>query len=178
MKDVITYCQESHEDSDPKYSYESTIQSVFFGLLNSMSGELAGKTEQVTLIVNTLLNMLLHVEDGKMYDVEKEGIARDLLVKRVRDFLLTFIENENTSKELRAKCVELLMRMGLVAANAENLILAAQFQLQFEIDISRHLNFFFPLSDKFDPPTTDDSGETKDKWQITPPATNRSERRI
>ena len=109
-----------------------------------------------------------------MWSPGNEGIARDLFVKRVRDFLLYFIESESTSKELRAKCVELLMRMGLVAANAENLILAAQFQFQFEIDISRHLNYFFPLPDKFDPPTTDDSGESKEKWTIVPSHTERS----
>jgi len=67
MKDVITYCQESHEDNDASYTYKSSLHSVFFGLLNSMTGELAGKTEQVSLIVNTLLDILLHVEDGRMY---------------------------------------------------------------------------------------------------------------
>jgi hypothetical protein len=68
--------------------------------------------------------------------------------------------------------------MGIVAANAENLILAAQFQLQFEIDISRHLTPFFPLPDKFEPPTADDDGQTKLQWQIIPDKDHRSEKRL
>ena len=78
-----------------------------------------------------------------MYTEEKEGLARDLLMKRVRDFLLSFIESPNSPDNLKAKCIELLMALGLIFGNAENLILAAQFQFQYNIDISKHLVYFF-----------------------------------
>jgi len=83
--------------------------------------------EAVKCIVENMISYSQKVPAGSLFLVpsDKEGLSRDLMVKRVRHFLLTFIEDPNTDQALRAKCIELLLQMGLIYANAENLILAA-----------------------------------------------------
>ena len=147
---------------------------MFFNLLNSLTGALAGNSDAVLAVVEALLKSTQGVAHGSMYTEEKEGLARDLLMKRVRDFLLSFIESPNSPDNLKAKCIELLLALGLIFGHAENLILAAQFQFQYNIDISKHLVYFFDKSDKFDPPVTDDQGVSTDKWNVSPDHTNRS----
>ena len=56
-------------------------------------------------------------------------------------------------------CVELLMRMGTASANPEDLILAAQYQFEFKIDISKHLDFFLKQSELFEEPKLEDEEE-------------------
>ena len=173
MKDLVTYSQESLEDGDVQFGFKATINSVFFNLLNSLTGALAGNTDAVLAVVDVLLKSTQGVQPGSMYLEDKEGVSRDLMVKRVRDFLLPFIEKADTPKNLKSKCIELLMALGLIFGNAENLILAAQFQFQYNIDISKHLVFFFDKKDKFEAPVTDDQGGTTDKWAISPDSASR-----
>ena len=51
------------------------------------------------------------------------------------------------------------MRMGCASANPEDLILAAQFQFEFKIDISRHLDFFLKQNELFEEPKLEDEEE-------------------
>ena len=51
------------------------------------------------------------------------------------------------------------MRMGTAAANPEDLILAAQYQLEYKIDLSKHLEFFLKQSEVFEEPTLQDEEE-------------------
>ena len=51
------------------------------------------------------------------------------------------------------------MRMGAATANPEDLILAAQYQFEFKIDISRHLDFFLKQSELFEEPKLEDEEE-------------------
>ena len=88
----------------------------------------------------------------------------DLLLKRIRTIILSVIRsNELREENLKAKCVELLMRMGCVSANPEDLILAAQFQFEFKIDISRHLDFFLKQSEVFEEPKLEDEDDEENE---------------
>ena len=173
MKDLVSYSQETLEDGDSQFGFKATLNTVFFNLLNSLTGALAGNTDAVLAVIDALLRSTQGVQPGSMYSEDKDGLARDLLMKRVRDFLLPFIENNNTPENLKSKCIELLMALGLIFGNAESLILAAQFQFTYNIDISKHLVYFFDKKDRYDPPTTDDQGVSTDKWAISPDHTNR-----
>ena len=51
------------------------------------------------------------------------------------------------------------MRMGCASANPEDLILAAQYQFEFKIDISRHLDFFLKQSELYEEPKLEDEDE-------------------
>lgn len=46
------------------------------------------------------------------------------------------------------------MRLGMIAASPEDLILAAQFQFELKIDISEYLEFFLKQSEKFEEPSS------------------------
>ena len=70
-----------------------------------------------------------------------EGLQLDLVLKRIRLIIQSIIKS-NCPDYIRQKCVELLIRVGLVGGNPEDLILAAQFQFEYQIDISKHLGFF------------------------------------
>ena len=78
MKDLITYSQETLEDGDTQFGFKATLQTVFFNLLNSLTGALAGNTDAVLAVVEALIKSTQGVAPGSMYTEEKEGLARDL----------------------------------------------------------------------------------------------------
>ena len=51
------------------------------------------------------------------------------------------------------------MRMGTASANPEDLILAAHYQYEYKIDISKHLDFFLKQSEVFEEPKVEDEDE-------------------
>jgi len=75
----------------------------------------------------------------------------DLLLKRIRLVIQGIIESASP-KDIKIKCAELLIRMGTIAGNPEDLILAAQYQFEYKIDISKHLGFFLDQSELFEEP--------------------------
>ena len=50
----------------------------------------------------------------------------DLIFKRIR-LIVEGVLRSNAKDEIKVKCVELLIRNGLIGGNPEDLILAAQF---------------------------------------------------
>ena len=70
----------------------------------------------------------------------------DLLLKRIRQVIQGIIESSESPKDIKTKCVELLTRIGIIAGNPEDLILAAHYQFIHKIDISKHLGFFVKKS--------------------------------
>ena len=77
------------------------------------------------------------------------------MLKRIR-LIVKGIIKSNCPDYIRLKCVELLIRIGLVGGNPEDLILAAQFQFEFKLDISRHLEFFLDKTEIFETPICQD----------------------
>ena len=84
----------------------------------------------------------------------------DLVLKKIRSIVLKVIESQDLQDHsLKCMCIELLMRMGTAAANPEDLILAAQYQWEFKIDLSKHLEFFLKQSEVFEEPKLQDIEE-------------------
>ena len=100
------------------------------------------------------------ISDGSLFSRDAQGMQIDLLFKRIRSIILSVIRSsELRDDKLKTLCIELLMRMGCVSANPEDLILAAQYQFEFKIDISRHLDFFLKQSELFEEPKIDEEAE-------------------
>ena len=59
----------------------------------------------------------------------------DLLLKRIRQVIQGIIESSESPKDIKTKCVELLTRIGIIAGNPEDLILAAHYQFIHKIDL-------------------------------------------
>ena len=72
----------------------------------------------------------------------------DLLLKNIRQVIQGIIESASP-KDIKTKCAELLIRIGTIAGNPEDLILAAQYQFEYKIDISKHLEYFLAQSELF-----------------------------
>ena len=66
VKDLITFTQETFEDENREYSFESTMNSVFFTLLNSLTDSLAGNPEAVLAVVDALLKSTANIEAGAL----------------------------------------------------------------------------------------------------------------
>ena len=129
----------------------ATTNTIFMHLLNGLTSNLAANTQGVLAVVDALLQSTQGISEGSLFGLDKEGLARDLIFKRLREFLLHFIEGEY-ERGLKEKCVLLMTRIGFIGGNPEDLMRAAQFQLDFEIDISNNLHYFFSRSDKYEEP--------------------------
>ena len=105
------------------------------------------------------------IPNGSLFKRDQQGMQIDLLLKRIREILLSILQS-GASQELKAQCVELLMRIGIAAASPEDLILAAQFQFEFKIDISKHLEFFLSQSEVFEEPKSTEQEDTGDQFQM------------
>jgi hypothetical protein len=90
----------------------------------------------------------------------------DLIFKRIR-LIVEGVLRSNAKDEIKVKCVELLIRNGLIGGNPEDLILAAQFQYEFRLDISKHLGFFLDKSELFDEPPDETQFALKDGTRVT-----------
>ena len=100
------------------------------------------------------------ISDGSLFSRDAQGMQIDLLFKKIRSIILSAIRSsELKDDKVKSQCVELLMRMGCASANPEDLILAAQFQFEFKIDISRHLDFFLKQNENFEEPKLEDEDE-------------------
>ena len=70
---------------------------------------------------------------------------------RICRFLKRVIDSDEMSHDLVSKCVELMLRIGLVSGSAEALVAAAHYQMKLKIDISRFLKPFLGKPEKFTP---------------------------
>ena len=156
----MTYTQESLEQGNEEFGFMATTNTIFMHLLNGLTSNLAANTQGVLAVVEALLQATQGISEGALFSHDKEGLARDLIFKRVREFLLHFIEGEY-EKGLKEKCVLLMTRIGFLAGNPEDLMRAAQFQLDFEIDISNNLHYFLSRSDKFVEPVNEDEQKSE-----------------
>ena len=97
-------------------------------MLNGLAGSLAAanSSADVLRVVTAVLEATQGVGERALFSYEKEGLARDLVFKRIREFLVTFLEG-NSAREVKVKSCELLLRLGLITGCAENLVLAAQY---------------------------------------------------
>lgn len=83
----------------------------------------------------------------------------------MRHILKTMIKSDVTETALKTLAVRLLLRLGFVYATAEDMLLAAELQVEYNLDISYEL---MPLLDKSEamrayvPPAKPD--DSSDKW--------------
>jgi hypothetical protein len=61
---------------------------------------------------------------------------------RIRKTLVSLIKRTSVSPTLREKCIALLFRFGMLYSSTEDLLLAANFQYKYEVDLREHLEFF------------------------------------
>ena len=165
-KDLVTYTQETFEQGNEEFGFMATTNTIFMHLLNGLTSNLAANTDGVLAVVEALLQATQGIGEGALFSYDKEGLARDLIFKRVREFLLYFIEGQ-FDRGLKEKCVLLMTRIGFIAGNPEDLMRAAQFQLDFEIDISNNLQYFFTRSDIYEEPTLADGDDSAAKFSHT-----------
>ena len=64
------------------------------------------------------------IDNGTLFSRTEEGMQIDLLFKRIRTVISGVVRGDS-SQDIKVKGVELLIRIGLIAANPEDLILAA-----------------------------------------------------
>ena len=65
----------------------------------------------------------------------------DLKSQGLRKIMVDVISSEKSQGELRELCVRLLFRFGMIFASPEDLLLAAQYQFDYKIDISDELEY-------------------------------------
>jgi len=111
------------------------------------------------------------IDNGTLFSRSKEGMQIDLLFKRIRTVISGVVKGDS-SQDIKVKCVELLMRIGVIAGNPEDLILAAQYQFEFKIDISKHLGFILSQSEVYEEPKSN-AEETGDAFKIPAESKNR-----
>ena len=75
--------------------------------------------------VEEMLAAFKIVAPGKRFASDHIGFKNDLHQSKIRKILIRVIENEHVTSELRAQCVRLMYWMGLVCANAEDLLRCA-----------------------------------------------------
>ena len=148
IKDIFTYFRDQFDNSSPNYAFETTAQSVFVGLLSTFVDKIESK-DQLANVLDALVLSTKGVTPSSLFSKDRSGMQLDLLLKRIRRILESVI---HTQPELRGKCVEVLMRLGLMLASPEDLIMAAQYQYKFKIDISSQLTFFSTESEIFEEP--------------------------
>jgi len=154
---VQTYFSETYDQSSPEYVFTTTAQSAFLQLLTSLANIMT-YPEHMMSTLDALIMSTKGIEDGSLFKRSMEGMQLDLLLKRIRLIIQGIVKSESPP-EIKVKCVELLIRIGITAGNPEDLILAAQYQFEFKINISKHLGFLLNQSECFEEPkmSADDS---------------------
>ena len=156
-----TYFRETYDQSSSEYVFKTVAQTAFFNLLHNLANASAQDANQLKDIIDAILMSTKGIGEGSLFSKDKEGFQFDLLMKRIRHLIVQVMGSQNTTQELRVKCTEMLMRVGMIAASPEDLILASQYQYEFKIDISRYLGMILNQSEVFEEPksTTEESGD-------------------
>lgn len=125
VKDVQTYFKETFDQSDSgSFAYQATAQSVFLNLLGSFVNNLIENPENLSSAIDALIMSTHGVAPGGAFGRNAESLKMDLILKKIRAIVQGVLKGDAPA-ELKGKCVELLMRLGLMAGNPEDLILAA-----------------------------------------------------
>ena len=90
-------------------------------------------------ILEEMYNSTKSASPKDMFSASAEGFIQDLRLKKLRGLLIKTISDNTSQGELRDLCVRLLLRIGLISASPEDLLLAAKYQFEFKIDISNEL---------------------------------------
>ena len=69
------------------------------------------------------------------------ALMQDLQLKETRKLLVELLNLKKQTNDVRALAIRLLFRMGMIFASPVDLLLAAQYQLDYKIDISDELAY-------------------------------------
>ena len=97
---------------------------MFVNIVGGLMSNIMENPQNIENAIDALLMSTKGITEGELFSRSKEGIRLDLLIKRIRHILVQIVRGE-AAIELKGKCVELLMRIGLAAGSPEDLILAA-----------------------------------------------------
>ena len=123
-KDVQTYFRETFDQGSGEFAFQTTAQTVFLNLLGALVDNLTANPENLSKAIEALLMSTKGIADGALFSRREDGVRLDLLIKRIRTVVLGILKGDAPA-ELKAKCVELLMRVGIVTGSPEDLVLAA-----------------------------------------------------
>ncbi len=105
-----------------------------------------------------MLKVSASLEPAQKFSQDVEAFKQDLGNQKLRDALLALIDCKNYDKDLKGLCIRLLLRIGLISANGENLLRAAILQKKYNIDLTDELEFFCKQSEVFKKPLGEGSG--------------------
>jgi hypothetical protein len=93
-----------------------------------------------------------------LFNDEKDGLVDEMVYSRICGFLTDLVENEALDSEehaeLRAKSIELVLRIGLATGSAQHLVTAAFLQHKHKVNIASHLEEYVGVSEKFVEPAS------------------------
>ena len=108
--------------------------------------------------IQNMLKVASTLEPAQKFSQDVEAFKQDLVNQKLRDALLALIDSNPSDTELKGLCVRLLLRIGLITANGENLLRAAILQKTYKIDLTDELEFFCKQSEIFKKPLGEGSG--------------------
>ena len=101
--------------------------------------------EFILNLVSEMLEQARGVGQGDFVKGAFKHLHHDLKLLRLRKLLSIIIRSANSGDELRSQAIRLLLRLGYMFSSAHDMLLAAEFQKEYSVDISYDL---MPLLDK------------------------------
>ena len=86
-------------------------------------------SENLDIVKSTIQHLLItseNISPNTLFSVDHQGFQDDLTFLRLRRIILSLVNTDHANQELKTLCVRLLLRMGLIRASAEDLLLAMQ----------------------------------------------------
>jgi hypothetical protein len=86
-----------------------------------------------------MLQVTHPLQPAAHFDTTMDSFKEDLSHQKLRNVLLQAVQGEQADAELRDMVVRLLLRIGLIRANGEDLLRAALLQSKYKINITNEL---------------------------------------
>ena len=156
VDDFLEFAKKFGAKQGGGFAFKTALGSSFLNAsirtLDLASNEMVVKTIMEELYIYTR-----SAEPKDMFNTKIDGFMQDLWLKKLRAFLVKTISSKKSQGELRELCVRLLLRIGLISGNPEDLLLATKYQFEFKIDISDELEYLCKQSEVFKNVTSEEN---------------------
>ena len=170
-KPITVTAEEEFERMDQAFSFKASAHSIFIDLLQSMAGTVMQNPAPLQQVIQTLLDQLNEVPMDALFNDEKDGLVDEMVYSRICGFLTELVENpaldSEAHEELRAKSIELVLRIGLATGSAQHLVTAAYLQHKYKVNIASHLEEYVGVSEKFSEPASTEQSSGTVKMEAT-----------